>query len=84
MNPRLNSNSDAISRINAEMEEVRDELKKGMLDLRCRSSRDNLLFYDIPNVDSENCKQTVRHIMCDNIHVRKEINFERVHRIRRN
>lgn len=34
MNPKLTSNSDAISRFNAEMEEVRDELKKGMLDLR--------------------------------------------------
>lgn len=84
MNPRLTSNSDAISRINAEMKEVRDELKKGMMDLRCRSIRDNLLFHDIPNVDSEDCKQTVRQFMCDNIHVRKEINFEKVHRIRGN
>lgn len=41
---KLNSNSDAIGRINAELEEVRDELKEDMLDLRCRSMRDNLLF----------------------------------------
>lgn len=84
MKSRLTSNSDAISRINAEIEEVRDELKKVMLDLKCCSMRENLPFYDMPNVDSENCKQTVRQFMCANMHVCKEINLERVHKIRRN
>lgn len=46
--------------------------------------RDNLHFHDIPNVDSEDCMQTVRQFMCDNTHVRKKINIQRVHRIRRN
>lgn len=63
----------------AEMEKVRDKIKKGMLDLRYWSMRDSKLFYDILNVDLENCKQTMRLFLCDSMHVRKEINFKRDH-----
>lgn len=70
--------------LNAEKGEVRDELKQGMLDLGCCSIKDNLLFHDIPNINSEDCKHTLRQFMCENIHVRKEINIQRVHRIRQN
>lgn len=80
---KLNSNSDSIGRINAELEEVRDELKEDMLDLRCRSMRDNLLFCGIPEEEAEDCEETVRRFMCDKMRVRKDINFERVHRIGR-
>lgn len=44
----------------------------------------HLLFHDIPNMNSEDCKQTVRQFMCDNMHVRKEINIQREHWVRRN
>lgn len=76
----MNSNTDAIGCINAELEEVRNELKEDMLDLRCRSMRDNLLFCGIPE-EAEDCGKTMRKFMCDKMRVRKEINFKRVHRI---
>lgn len=44
----------------------------------------HLIFHDIPNIDSEDCKQTVGQFMCDNMHVRKEINIQREHWVRRN
>lgn len=49
---RLTSNSDVISRINAELEDVRHELKENMLDLRCRSIKDNLFFCGIAEVEA--------------------------------
>lgn len=49
---RLTSNSDAISHINAELEDIRDELKENMMDLRCRSMKDNLFFCGIAEVEA--------------------------------
>lgn len=39
-----------------EMEKVCDKIKKGMFDLRYWFMRDSKFFYDILNVDLENCK----------------------------
>lgn len=77
----MNSNTDAIGCINAELEKVRNELKEDMLDLRCRSMRQLTLLWHTGRS---------RRLWEDDekVHVRqdarrKEINFKRVHRIGR-
>ncbi|KAK3107397.1 hypothetical protein FSP39_002575 [Pinctada imbricata] len=43
--------------------------------------RDNLLFSGIPEEEEEDCEETVKEFIRTDMRVRKEIDFERVHRI---
>lgn len=58
---------------------VREEI----LDLKCRSMRDNLLFHGLPEENDENCELIVQNFIHNVMKIEKEIVFERVHRIGR-
>ena len=55
-------------------------LKSDINDLRCRSMRQNLLFFGLPENDGEVCEDLVKSFIRDRMHVTSDISFDRVHR----
>lgn len=62
---------------NATNSKLRDEL----LDLQCRSMRQNLLFRGLPESDGENCEDVVKDFITSVMKIRSDVRFDRVHRI---
>ena len=75
--------TESLSEINTEVETVREELREEILDLKCRSMRDNLLFIGLPEAEDEDCERMLTTFVRNKMKVRKSIGFERVHRIGR-
>ncbi|KAK3106878.1 hypothetical protein FSP39_001866 [Pinctada imbricata] len=67
----------------AEIECSRDEIREDILDLQCRSMRDNLLFYGIPEKDDEDAEDTIVTFISGRMKIGTNIAFERVHRMGR-
>lgn len=61
-----------------------DELRERILDQEARSMRDNIKFFNVPEVHNEPCETTVRRFLCNEMRVSDEdqrrIRFDRVHR----
>ncbi|KAK3094866.1 hypothetical protein FSP39_007262 [Pinctada imbricata] len=73
----------SVADLKSEVECTRDELREDVLDLKCRSMRDNLLFYGIPEEDGEDCEESITELVSDKMKIRKVVRFERVHRVGR-
>ncbi|XP_046337868.1 protein unc-13 homolog C-like [Haliotis rufescens] len=59
-------------------------LRESVVDLRCRSMRDNLVFTNIPEAPLEECEKVLRDFIKHELHMDSDpIKFKRVHRIGR-
>ncbi|KAK3094851.1 hypothetical protein FSP39_007029 [Pinctada imbricata] len=57
-----------------------------IIDIQCRSMRDNLMFYNIPEGEEENCTEKIGHFMEENMKIegaKSSIKIERAHRVGR-
>ena len=79
----VNSLTTELDKINKENKTLRETL----LDVQCRSMRDNLIFTGIPEKTEEDPEKTVKNFMCEHLKISEntvnEISFHRVHRIGR-
>ena len=79
----VNSLTTELDKINKENKTLRETL----LDVQCRSMRDNLIFTGIPEKTEEDPEKTVKNFMCEHLKIPEntvnEISFHRVHRIGR-
>ena len=70
-----------LSRTETEVAELREEV----LQQQARSMRDNLKFFNIQEVEKENCEETLRQFLRTEMKISeekmKQIKFDRVHRI---
>ena len=80
---KVKKHSDDMAAFEEKLQEVRGDLEEDILDLKCRSMRDNLLFIGIPEEEEEDCEELLTNFVHDKMRVRKDIEFERVHRIGR-
>lgn len=67
-----------------EQQERDAQFNSDMTDLKCRSMRDNLVFYNIPEEKDEDCAQTILGFIEEEMKVkdaRREIKLHRAHRM---
>ena len=83
MKKSVMSTESSVSELMSEVTTSRDELREEILDLKCRSMRDNLLFFGIEEGEEEDCEFVLRTFLSRRMKVRKAISFERVHRVGR-
>lgn len=76
-----------MSRLKLELEEsikLNAQMKEEILDLQCRSMRDNLLFYNIKeaqNKETEDCVRIIQDICSSELEIMEDVSIERAHRI---
>lgn len=73
-----------MQNIEKENEEKQATLKADIKDLRCRSMRDNLIFYKIREEKDENCENKILDFIENQMHIdnaKTEIKLHRAHRI---
>ena len=83
MKKSVMSTESSVSELMSEVTTSRDELREEILDLKCRSMRDNLFFFGIEEGEEEDCEFVLRTFVSRRMKVRKAISFERVHRVGR-
>ena len=77
---------DLLERVGS-LEFEHSKLENTVVDLQCRSMRDNLIFTGIPEVDLEdendyeNVERTLVNFLADEMYIRMPIGFHRVHRL---
>jgi DNA repair exonuclease SbcCD ATPase subunit len=54
-----------------------------IVDLQCRSMRDNLMFYNIEECETENCMDVIQELARDKLKLTEIIEIDRAHRIGR-
>lgn len=62
------------------------DMKREIIDLKCRSMRDNLLFFKLPEEKDENCEQKVLDFVEEKLGIanaKSDIKLQRAHRIGR-
>lgn len=83
----LHSSIDSVEqRLNQDFQDIYDDhsyVREEMLDLKCRSMRQNLLFHGIKEENQENCELLVKTFIRDVMKIEDDIEFDRVHRIGR-
>ncbi|KAK6175264.1 hypothetical protein SNE40_013762 [Patella caerulea] len=75
--------SDTSERLR-EMEKLSILLKQEVVDLKCRSMRDNLLFFGITEKNDENCIDIIHDFIVEHLQIsdsRERIKIDRAHRI---
>ena len=69
------------------IETVNKKLRESLLDVQCRSMRDNIVFTGIPEAEGKNCEIVIREFMSDQLNMPSEtaqgVTFSRVHRVGR-
>lgn len=84
---KTEGNSCVMSRLKLELEEsikLNAQMKEEILDLQCRSMRDNLLFYNIKeaqNKETEDCVRIIQDICSSELEIMEDVSIERAHRI---
>lgn len=83
----LKSENDELRKVLTDMQEVNKSLKDDLIDLKCRSMRDNLVFTNIPedfqNHDGRRFKDTeevLNKFLNEKLQI-NDVKFERVHRV---
>ena len=63
--------------------QANDQMKADILDLKSRSMRDNLLFFNIPQSQDEDCAAIVMNFCKEKLHIEnaETIRLDRAHRI---
>jgi len=80
----LDSFTQKMKEIESQHMETEQALKSEILDLKCRSMRDNLLFHKISEEKGENCVQKVLNFLEHTLKIEnasKEIRLQRAHRV---
>lgn len=84
---KTEGNSCVMSRLKLELEEsikLNAQMKEEILDLQCRSMRDNLLFYNIKeaqNKETEDCVRIIQDICSSELEIMEDVSIEIAHRI---
>jgi len=75
----LDSFTQKIKEIESQHMETEQALKSDIMDLKCRSMRDNLLFHKISEEKGENCEQKVLNFLKHTLKIER---LQRAHRVR--
>ncbi|XP_053389178.1 uncharacterized protein LOC128552179 [Mercenaria mercenaria] len=81
---QIDSSLANLRKLESEQRTKEQELKRGITDLKCRSMRDNLLFFNIPEEKDENCENKILNLIEAKLGIenaKTEIKLQRVHRI---
>ncbi|XP_045205948.2 uncharacterized protein LOC123558136 [Mercenaria mercenaria] len=81
---QIDSSLANLRKLESEQRTKEQELKREITDLKCRSMRDNLLFFNIPEEKDENCENKVLNLIEAKFGIenaKTEIKLQRVHRI---
>ena len=60
--------------------EENSKLKEGLLDVKCRSMKNNLIFTGLSEQEGENCEGLLRDFLYYEINIDKDIQFGNIHR----
>ena len=79
----LQSTCDKLEKKTQTLETEKTALQSKLTDLEWRDMRPNLMFYGVPEQENEDCEQTVKQIMVEQLGLLQAGNvmFERVHRV---
>lgn len=62
------------------LEEENSKLKEGLLDVQCRSMKNNLIFTGLSEQEGENCEGLLRDFLYYEMNIDKDIQFGNIHR----
>ena len=77
----LQSTCDMLEKKTQTLETEKTALQSKLTDLEWRDMRPNLMFYGVPEQENEDCEQTVKQIMVEQLGLlqARNVMFERVH-----
>ena len=77
----IKTNVSELSKCLEQLKVVNNKLSEEVVDLQCRSMRDNLLFFNIQENDEENCNDIIQKFCTENLQLTDSVEIDRAHRI---
>lgn len=80
---KLQKDFELLKTENSKLERDNVKLQDELLNIKCNAMKDNLLFYNIKETESENCLKVIQNFCKDNLRIREpeQIQIESVYRV---